>query len=163
MLDVNETIIIFLNRFILLFKGYTAGAQYDRPGSGSNYLCLHEDPQWKTYLDGDQNSGLIGGAEYEFYNHNSVFSKTNNGDNSLEHNPAPCAVCYAAGRSTILMVPARTQCPDGWTTEYAGYLASQYTSSTSGYQRTTAATFVWTRHRKSQLAEQIKTKHSSTL
>ena len=27
------------------------------------------------------------------------------------------------------MVPARTQCPDGWTIEYAGYLASAYTDS----------------------------------
>jgi len=23
------------------------------------------------------------------------------------------------------MIPARTQCPDGWTTEYKGYLASE--------------------------------------
>jgi len=27
------------------------------------------------------------------------------------------------------MIPARTQCPDGWTTEYAGYLSSAYTGS----------------------------------
>ena len=38
---------------------------------------------------------------------------------------APCAVCYVGGRSTVLVVPARTQCPDGWTTEYAGYLVSE--------------------------------------
>jgi len=33
------------------------------------------------------------------------------------------------GRSTVLMIPARTQCPDGWTTEYAGYLASEWSAS----------------------------------
>jgi len=36
--------------------------------------------------------------------------------------PAPCAFCHAQSRSTVAMVPARTQCPDGWTTEYAGYI-----------------------------------------
>ena len=55
---------------------------------------------------------------------NSPFSKSNNGANPLAQSPAPCAVCYVASRSTILMVPARTQCPDGWTTEQAGYLVS---------------------------------------
>jgi len=54
----------------------------------------------------------------------NIFSKINNIGNSLNDNPAPCAVCYAAGRSTIFNFPARTQCPDGWTIEYAGYLVS---------------------------------------
>ena len=115
---------------------------YNRDGSGSNFLCLHEDPQWKNYWDGDQVNGLIAGVEYEFFNRgthdyeNNIFSESNNGGNPLLDNPAPCAVCYMAGRSTILMVPARTQCPDGWTTEYAGYLVSAYTGSHSGITRT---------------------------
>jgi len=29
------------------------------------------------------------------------------------------------------MIPARTHCPDGWTTEYAGYLASQHNGGIS--------------------------------
>ena len=33
------------------------------------------------------------------------------------------------------MVQARTQCPDGWTTEYAGYLASAYTGNLAIHQR----------------------------
>jgi len=122
---------------LLLFKGYAAGPYHNRPGSGSNHLCLHEDPQWKTYLDGDQTNGLVVGVEYELFSYNNVFSKINNGGNSFEQNPAPCAVCYVTGRSSILMVPARTQCPDGWTTEYSGYLVSTYTGtgSTLGHQR----------------------------
>ena len=73
--------------------------------------------------------------EYELFNsehrhgHNNVFSEANNGGNPLADNPAPCAVCYVSGRSTILMVPARTQCPDGWASEYAGYLVSAYTGN----------------------------------
>ena len=55
-----------------------------------------------------------------------ILSTNNNGGNTLYDNPAPCAFCYVGGRSTVAMIPARTQCPDGWTTEYVGYLVSQY-------------------------------------
>jgi len=67
--------------------------------------------------------------EYELYNsgiyHNNVFSEVNNDGNPLQQHPVPCAACYVAGRSTILMIPAKIECPDGWTTEYGGYLASE--------------------------------------
>jgi len=115
---------------LLVVKGYAAGPLYDSGGSGSNFLCLPEDPQWKTYIDGRQAAvGIISGVEYQLHNtgtyRNNIFSESNNDGNALFNNPAPCAVCYVVGRSTILMVPARTQCPDGWKTEYAGYLVSQ--------------------------------------
>jgi len=116
---------------LLLFEGYAAGTHYTKGGSGSNHLCLHEHPQWKSYLNGDQASGAIYGVEYQVNQHSSVLSEDNNGGNSLNNNPTPCAVCYVGGRSTILMVPSRTQCPDGWTTEYAGYLVSAFTGSNS--------------------------------
>ena len=112
---------------LLLCKGYAAGPHAGKSGSGSNFLCLHEHPQWKTYFAGDQPSGAIYGVEYELHQSISVFAQSNNGGNPLHDNPAPCVACYVGGRSTILMVPARTQCPDGWTTEYAGYLVSGYT------------------------------------
>jgi len=111
---------------LFVVKGYASG----------NYLCLHEDPQWKMYINGSQANinALIWGAEYRLENtgtnRNNIFSESNNGGNPLNYKPAPCAVCYVLGRSTILMVPARTQCPDGWTAEYAGYLASAYRGRT---------------------------------
>ena len=110
-----------------MFKGYTAGPRYTQPGSGSNYLCLPEDPQWATYVNGHQyNSGTIFGAAYGFSSRSyNVFSESNV-DTDLGGYPAPCAFCYVGGRSTVAMIPARTQCPDGWTTEYAGYLVSQW-------------------------------------
>jgi len=117
----------------VLSTGYAAGAKRSDSGSGSNHLCLHEDPQWKTYLDGQQAGvGLVAGVEYELYNsgrwQNNVFSESNNGGNPLLNNPVPCAVCYVQGSSTVLMIPARTECPDGWTTEYTGYVASEQKS-----------------------------------
>ena len=115
----------------MLFKGYAAGAIHYKGGSGSNFLCLPEDPQWKTYRDGDQNSGSIAGVEYELVSVNNVFSVVNNGGNPLGNKQAPCVVCYVSGRSAILMIPARTQCPDGWTSEYVGYLVSEHALSSS--------------------------------
>ena len=38
----------------------------------------------------------------------NVFYEVNNGGNALGNNPVP-----VPGRSTIMMVSARTQCPDG--------------------------------------------------
>ena len=113
----------------MTLAGYAAGPHWNEGGSGSNFLCLHENPQWRTYFSGHQYSASIYGAEYIVFssgsNRNNVFSTRNNGGNPLLNHPTPCAVCHVGGRSTILMVPARTQCPDGWTMEYAGYLVSE--------------------------------------
>jgi len=114
---------------IVTVTGYAAGPLHNEAGSGSNFLCLHGVPQWRTYINARQtHTGSIYGVEYELFNsgqyHNNIFSEENAGGPLLDH-PAPCAVCYVAGRSTVLMVPARTQCPDGWTPEYAGYLGSE--------------------------------------
>jgi len=114
---------------IVMFIGHAAGGLSTQGGGGSNSLCLPEDPQWKTYRGGDPYHGSIAGVEYDVYSGNNVFSEVNNGGNSLHHKPAPCAFCYVQGRSTVAMIPARTQCPDGWSMEYTGYLMSEYTGS----------------------------------
>jgi len=33
------------------------------------------------------------------------------------------------------MIPAKTQCPDGWNTEYAGYLAADFTGIAGTHRR----------------------------
>ncbi|KAJ7350114.1 hypothetical protein OS493_038400 [Desmophyllum pertusum] len=43
---------------------------------------------------------------------------------NLQNHDAPCAVCYVKSRATQLMIPARNDCPSGWTEEYHGYLMS---------------------------------------
>jgi hypothetical protein len=58
------------------------------------------------------------GAEYQADNtHSSLLF----GDNLLSFD-VPCAVCRVTSRATVLMIPARNECYDGWTREYAGYL-----------------------------------------
>jgi len=119
---------------IVTVTGYAAGSHFNEAGSGSNFLCLPEIPQWRNYINARQaHTGSIYGVEYELFtsgaNRNNIFSEDNAGG-PLLHHPAPCAVCYVAGRSSVLMVPARTQCPDGWATEYAGYLGSEISGRT---------------------------------
>jgi len=120
-------------------EGYASGSKYNQAGNGGNYLCLPEEPQWKNYLEGHQShTGRLSGVEYELFNsgsaRNNIFSEANNGGADLVNNPAPCAVCYVQSRSTVLMIPARTQCPDGWSVEYAGYLVSnRYQLKSSSY------------------------------
>jgi len=116
-------------------KGYAAGPRHNLGGSGSNFLCLPEHPQWKTYINGGQRwVGAIFGVEYERIP-NNIFSKRHNNGQSLNDKPAPCAVCYVAGRSSTLMIPARTQCPQGWIPEYSGYLVSEIQTGAPGRHR----------------------------
>ena len=125
-----------------LFEGYAAGPHWSQAGDGSNYLCLPEEPQWKTYLEGNHAysaTGYMHGVQYGLWSdatyRNSIFDSSNSGGVDLLEQAAPCAVCYAGGRSTTLMIPARTECPDGWTAEYSGYLMSESHGSTHGERR----------------------------
>ena len=95
----------------------------------ANFLCLPKDPDWDNFINGQQQwTGRVGGVEYELSNtHNNVFDESNTGGITRESKPAPCAVCYV-NRHSIIMVPAKTQCPDGWNKEYGGYLASEASS-----------------------------------
>ena len=100
-----------------MFTGYTAGVHYTHSGGGSNYICLHSQPEWGRYTDGFQSGSYIYGTEYQIFP-NNPFPKSLI---ALHDNDAPCAACYTPKTATI-MIPARTTCPDGWSKEYGGYL-----------------------------------------
>ena len=103
-----------------MFTGYTAGAHHNHPGGGSNYICLHSQPEWGRYTDGIQSGSYIFGTEYQIYT-NNPFSKSRQ---ALYDNDAPCAACYT-NKSATIMIPARTTCPDGWGKEYGGYVMAE--------------------------------------
>ena len=94
------------------------GEYYDHQGGGANYLCLPSNPKYDKYKNGHQYAGYMYGTEYEVVNH--IFKK-----NIADHD-APCVVCFVESRGSMLMMPARNDCPSGWTEEYHGYLMTAY-------------------------------------
>ena len=97
------------------------GEHYTHYGGGSQYLCLPSNPKYDKYQNGHQAAGYVYGTEYEVgqYNRNPF-------DKNLQDHDAPCAVCFIKSRGSMLMMPARNDCPSGWTEEYHGYLMTEY-------------------------------------
>ena len=86
------------------------GEHYSHQGSGVNYLCLPNKLKYDRYSDSDQTAGYVYGTEYQV-NDFDPFKK-------LRNHEAPCVVCYVMSRGSMLMMPARNDCPSGWTEEY---------------------------------------------
>jgi hypothetical protein len=105
----------------LVYKGYAGGPVYTNKGASANYLCLPEEPLWNVYEDAEQTAGTVYGAEYELKdrNVNNFFGK------GMKDQNVPCCVCRTT-RASVLFIPGRNQCYDGWTLEYEGYLSSGY-------------------------------------
>ena len=99
-----------------VYSGRTGTTWAHDIGGASNYICMPNDPQYTlAYQPGVQGHSYVYGTEYE-------------GDLSRnfgrEQHNAPCAVCYVSIQHTVIMIPAKTTCPSGWTREYYGYLMS---------------------------------------
>ena len=113
---------------LLVYRGRAGGADRNH-GGASNPQCLPLDPNFLTPINSAANDrGLMYGGEY----------RTHTDSNSHLHGrhsyDVPCAVCYVTQRSTVYMIPAKYTCPSGWTTEYYGYLMSNfYKDSTSEF------------------------------
>ena len=103
------------------FLGIIGGEHHDHYGGGSNYLCLPRIPKYDKYQNGHQSAGFVYGAEYEVGQFNGKPF-----DRNLQDHDAPCAVCFVKSRGSMLMMPARNDCPSGWTEEYHGYLMTEY-------------------------------------
>ena len=106
----------------LVYAGRAGGSFYNQQGGGANYLCMPEDPEYTLrFTTGVRGQSYVFGAEYQ----RSIPSVH-------DHN-VPCAVCYASTRAAVMMIPAKTTCPQSWTREYYGYLMAGHHS----HQRTT--------------------------
>ena len=79
---------------------------------------MPNDPDYLQYASGSQNRNKVYGVEYNPSSGQPLFDVRG-------HN-VPCAVCMATSRCSLLMIPAKTQCPTSWTTEYIGYLMSAH-------------------------------------
>ena len=100
-----------------MYTGYSGGTHWSHNGSGSNYLCLHQTPEYDRPVSGSNSArARVYGVEYKIFDF-PPFGSQHNHD-------APCAVCRVALRGTMVMIPGRMTCPSGWTREYYGYLMS---------------------------------------
>ena len=109
----------------LVYAGRVGGSWHHDSGGGANYVCMPGDPSYLSYAPGVQGYSYMYGTE--FYTPGQPLSA------KLDHN-VPCAVCYAATRETVLMIPAKPLCPSSWTLEYAGYLMSAYRGTSGNLQ-----------------------------
>ena len=110
-----------LSNVLFNVLGIIGGEWYHHYGGGSQYLCLPRNPKYDKYQNGHQAAGYVYGTEYQVsqYNRNPF-------DKNLHDHDAPCAVCFVQSRGSMLMMPARNDCPSGWTEEYHGYLMTAY-------------------------------------
>ena len=100
-----------------LYSGRAGVSFVHNSGGGGNYLCMPDHPEYTLPSQpGVQGYSYVYGVEYEGP---PLVS-------GREQHNAPCAVCYLPTKHTVLMIPARTTCPSGWTREYYGYLMSEH-------------------------------------
>ncbi|XP_068731423.1 short-chain collagen C4-like [Montipora capricornis] len=104
----------------IVYKGIIGGEWHNHYGGGANYLCLPHNPKYDKYKDGHQYSGYIYGTEYQVSQYNGDPFKRN-----IHEHEAVCVVCFVKSRGSMLMMPARNDCPSGWTEEYHGYLMTE--------------------------------------
>ena len=100
----------------LLYQGRAGATKYNSGGGAANYLCMPDEPEYDLdcVKPGVQGYSEMHGVEYQW-------TAPNNEQNDQN---VPCAVCFAKGRVSHVMIPARLSCPNKWTLEYTGYLMS---------------------------------------
>ena len=104
----------------LLYSGRAGGTRLAHKGGAANILCLPNDPQYSRYGSGVTGYSPLTGVQYATAS-GQPFS-------SVDDHNMPCAVCYTSSRVTVLMIPAKLTCPTNWTTEYTGYILTNYHS-----------------------------------
>lgn len=104
----------------LVYEGVAVSSKHNDPGGGANYLCLPSSPKYWPGGGNSVGNAFLYAAEYE----GTIWP-------SLQNFVPPCAVCYTANKSTVLMIPAQTQCPTGWSMEYGGYLVTKSANNKS--------------------------------
>ena len=103
----------------LIYSGYAGGSSHSHMGGAASMLCLPMVPEWGAYSDKlDPVTGYIYGAEYQ-----DGQDRTDKLFGHSHHDQdVPCAVCNLNSRSSVIMIPGKKSCFQGWTVEYTGYL-----------------------------------------
>ncbi len=98
---------------LILFELVTS-SEYRHSGGGSACHQIH-----------NTHSSNRGGVQRYAYVHGSEYEYTIVGTH--DHN-VPCTVCMTKTRETVMMIPAKTECPTSSTMEHKGYLMTERVS-----------------------------------
>ena len=103
-----------------VYEGRAVSGFYNHQGGASDFVCLTSQGEYHP-TSTTINSGLayMYGTEYQ-RGHNQVIPHDRQDQN------VPCAVCEVDTRSKHLMIPGTYKCPEGWTTEYFGWLMTDH-------------------------------------
>ena len=107
----------------LVYTGTVGGSHHRQRGGAANHLCMPPDPDYSLNVQsGFQDPGA--------YLYGNGYQKPYSGSRRMDTN-IPCAVCFVATQASVLMIPAKTTCPTGWTMQYNGYLMTERTHDAS--------------------------------
>ena len=108
---------------LLVYSGKVGGTKHNKKGGAANYLCMPNNPEYTSHTSQIHLGNFIYGGEFSMNTGHPLYASKQNHD-------VPCAVCYASTRGSLLMIPAKLSCPNGWTEEYDGYLMSEFPRNT---------------------------------
>merc|ERR1712096_35063 len=107
-----------------VYTGWSGGGYYQHQGSGTNYICMADVPEWGSYNNGNQDGALLYQTEYEV----SGYGVNGGGIKGQHDREMACAVCIVEKRGFMLMLPGRQVCYSGWKREYGGNLMAAHHS-----------------------------------
>ena len=110
----------------LLHQGLVAAAHRSDTGTGTNYLCLPNNPNFDISIDPSaiQYAAVVG----------VKYMTANESLGHLDNKGVPCSVCYT-DQVTQLMIPGIAACPnESWRVEYIGYLMSSRDTPSNNLQ-----------------------------
>ncbi|XP_022257293.1 uncharacterized protein LOC111089315 [Limulus polyphemus] len=103
-----------------LYSGYAATHPEEGIGGGANYLCYPEDNlAWGEECSSSDQT-FLGTLRLGTINNNSPL----NTSKTLFQRSVVCALCHITNRSSVVTFLLENECPEGWITEYKGYLVT---------------------------------------
>jgi len=105
--------------------GYAASAKWDETGSGKNYICLADQPEWGKVTAGVQGGSRLFGTQYALDAYWAPFSMTSFPNSKTNQVPMPCVICDSPN-TKVQLASGSINCPAGWNSEYNGYLGALY-------------------------------------
>ena len=115
----------------LVYSGVAAGTKWNTKGGTSDTLCLAGNPQYKAGDASSSNAAQLSGLR------NEVLGSPAPPLRHRYHTNLPCALCYTTTKSTSFMLPGRYTCPSGWSSEYTGYIMTEFTGNNRPGRRDT--------------------------